>query len=633
MENRLMKISRFLCLALALLIPLGGVAQTSTQIETSVIIYKGVVVFSNAMFSGAILMSSNGQAYASQGMELNMTNVTPPANYYDLQPGGIHMGGATGSDKFVTWGDIGSTNWGVGTYRDEQQRFFYLYNLPSRLPIMAASQSGRIGWNHPDSLVDYHSLWSGTGVDDLDFSGTNTANQTYRYQVSIVATGISATAWRDTWTWRMSADNGLTWFHSAPTTNRITNSVTYPLSNGVAITFGGTNGHKVGESWTKMGWSQLPVASTEIRPRRFQEALLGTDWTASPDTYQDVSYDFAAGVAGGAWGHTILSTTNKNVMLGSHTPVNSIFVNVISPAVGLTLVTEYWSGSAWVAMALATNVYIDGTANMTTYGTVQYERDTTVQAKMTPAGRDPASYNLYWYRFRSTTLAASAPMVGAVTPHSEHRLSVYSGMLSAEPVFWVGGRGNTYVQRAYMTDTNQVFADSQLITQGGVLALIAPLRSKTLYFSTDSGLFAGHKLLSNALPATAWAITNAMAAGSNVVAVFSRTNRINSTSIAAGKRYGVQYYASKTANVADYSTARVVEIGNGVTNVVGESAAAYLTQTAPTLIALTITSPATNITVGSTNTLGVIVYGYRSGVADSVIIRGGGAYQSLMEFK
>ncbi len=539
-------------------------------------------------------------------IKINSTN-TSVVTDYGIMANGVHLYGVSGADKWVTFGP-NATNpvWAIGTYRNENDAYLYHYNTASELPMLVMSTGGRIGFNHPDNIVDYHSYFIGTGVDDANWGGINTAKQTYRFNAYITSTGVAPAA--DQWTWKMSADMGATWFFQAPVTNYCTTNA-IALTNGVTLAFYATNGHTLADGWLKTAWSQLPVASMEVRPRRFQECLLGTNWWSSTASFDsDVSYDFGTGIAS----HDVLTTTNACILLGSKSPVNAIFFNVLNPGAGLTLVLEYWNGSAWVPFTQSAQTWIDKTANFTTYGEMTMEIGGISQVKKVPNGKDASEYNLYWYQVRTTTTPTTTATLSAVTPHGEKRFAVYPGMLSPQPCFWIGGRGNTYVQRAYMEDTNSAFSDYQLVTEARVQQLLKNLGlgiywyPQTNYVSIGSFTSAMARVMALTPSASEFRLTNAVAANSVTTGnLFVATNTWASTTLTAGTKYTMQVetLSSGNAGYASTMTFQLIDWIPGHTNVLGTSDVSKdILNNASTFNSINVAfTVLTNTTVAATN--------------------------------
>ena len=523
------------------------------------------------------------------------TNI--PSGYYDLQQNGLVLTGSTAADKWIQWGDNGTNKWSAGTYRNEDGKYWYLYSIKSELPVLTVSSSGRGGWLHPDSGIDYHGQM--TGTNEVDWGGTTEGAQTYMFKVSIVTTnGIN-----DTWTWCRSADMGVTYFCYGPTQNCTSAAVT--LTNGVTVAFATTNGHSLSDEWTKVAWSQLPVASFEIRPRRFQEILIGTDWHSATDTYWDASYDLNSGENE----YDVLSSTNASILCGSKAPVNNFFFNVLSPGVGITLVTEYWNGSAWVQMTLATNTYVDKTYNLATLDDIQYEIASTTQKKMTPAGKG-TEYNLHWYRFRTSTTPTTPATIDLISPHGSKRLAVYRGMLSRVPSLLVDADGNTYVERAYQTDTNSAFSPYQLVTEQRIQSLLK--QTVGTYYYPLTNLFLSTTTaeeLSSVSATYSWSYTNAVVAlATNYGNIYVITNPIGATSIAAGTRYSLNNYVTAYGgnNFSGVEAFQILEWNTTVTNILGQSPNSLAipnNSSAKSSIFLSYVAP-TNINVAATNYIG-----------------------------
>ncbi|MFA6679967.1 MAG: leucine-rich repeat domain-containing protein [Candidatus Methanomethylophilaceae archaeon] len=195
--------------------------------------------------------------------------------------------------------------------------------------------------------------------------------------------------------------------------------------------------------------------------------------------------------------------------------------------------------------------------------------------------------------------------------------------------FYVDGFGSSYQIKGYQTDTGTTFEANQLITAGAVNNLLDAFRNFNLYFSTNNNpISVPNKLLTISTVPT-WQTTTVLNSGINFVASFISTNMIGSTSIPANTKYSTTYYAAKTTSQEANTLWELIEVGNGFTNILGQSAETPLVQTTPTIISTSI-STKSNMTVSSTGYLGVRIYGIRYGNAASMNLYGGGNYGSSL---
>jgi hypothetical protein len=275
-------------------------------------------------------------------------------------------------------------------------------------------------------------------------------------------------------------------------------------------------------------------------------------------------------------------------------------------------VFEYWNGAAWVAFTQSANTFVDRTANFTAYGEFTMEIGDLTQAKFVPNGKDATAYNLYWYRVRTSTTPTTAPTVQQITPHGEKRFAVYCGMLAASPCFWVGGRGNTYVQRAYMEDTNTAFSDQMLVTEARVQQLLKNLGLGTYWYPQTNAVVlpsytstVDRVMWLSAAPAE-FRITNAVAANSVTTgSVFVASNTWAGATLTAGTKYVMQV-ETISYGIAGYASTMTFELLDwipGKTNILGTSTASLaIPNNSATYNSINVAfTVVTNMTVAATN--------------------------------
>lgn len=334
------------------------------------------------------------------------------------------------------------------TFRGEDGRFWYLYAPEAKQNPLTVSDGGRVGINKPTNFVNYHTQYvnpSTGALNDMDATGTYTRPFNTLYEVAIAAAGAT-----DTYKVRISTDDGATWgAYSAPAP--CPTSFTAIDAYGVEIVFGASTGHNVDDVWRFTAFAQLPSAALQISPTMFVEVGRTTDGTVASPSWDDITFDMAnlstpatVFLPIGAGG-----TTKGMVYFGCYRKFNSVFVDVIEPAVDASIVYEYWNGSAWTFITGADGL-LDQTFGLTHPGAVRW--DSTLLdgwALSTLPGKSPTDdgYTLYWVRVRSLTVMSQAPTADLATPQGNTRFAVFPGNLSAVPTFSADGLGKVTLRK------------------------------------------------------------------------------------------------------------------------------------------------------------------------------------------
>ena len=549
---------------------------------------------------------------------------------YDLHENGVFLDGLTNCGKWLTWGNMGIVDWAAGTFQNETTppavgaEFWYLYNNHLQGQPFTVSQGGRVALGgKPDNIMDYHALKSITVAnDDLNVGGINSFQQQYRYRITLPTS--------TNWTWARSVDKGVTYTDSG-VTNALTTSVV-DIAGGITVQFesAGASDHTAGDSWQFYGWSSLPRATLDVAPSGYHEIgvvnLSGavTNWVDQSANLNSTENDPV----------TIFSTTTNYLYISRKVPFNAAFFNTVINGVGVTLVAEYWNGTTWAAINWATNYLQDDTTNLTTFGSVKWEKLTMPDwVPYLPPGKD-ASYNQYWMRFSSSTLPTTAPTISGIFPQSMQRFAVYSGHRDATPSFWVGTRGNTYAKHVYKT-TSTAPALTELVTFSEAKAYtdnaIALTQSTVWYFdSAASTSRPSTRTMTSSVMSTNVTTTITPAVGTNIISIYSVPTPAGTNTINSGQKYQVKCFLRGTGNAGPtfYGMYRIVELGSATTNILYESALSTALSATPTLVDLVITA-SSNATITATNYLGVEVCVVRVGgnsVSASAYI--GASYQS-----
>jgi hypothetical protein len=185
----------------------------------------------------------------------------------------------------------------------------------------------------------------------------------------------------------------------------------------------------------------------------YTEILLQADKTVA--SYQDLTYYLSSLDDGNP--NVILPTgTNAVLLLGSLMKRNSMYIDIAEPAVGMTLVLEYWNGNSWSNIPNTVNSLYESTSNLTHSGQIVWSKTVMADWAKTNLTVDDYVDEYYWIRLRSSTPITTPPQAITITPNGEYRLAVYGGHLDYEPTFWISGDGVPHCQNNASEDTAMV---------------------------------------------------------------------------------------------------------------------------------------------------------------------------------
>lgn len=592
-------------------VTLNGLTSGWNQASANATWASNGVVTLNGLTSGWNQVAMNALTNGSSNVVLTGNvvingNDTSAGDEFRPQYNGLQVLGTTNMDTYI--GLAGKSNrpaWFMQTYRNEgtsdplNPEFLYFSNEQLHKDIFMLSEGGRMSINKASNLMDYHSSFLGsiaTGLNDCDFIGIFTYSKQRKYWVTIcdIAGGT------DKWTWSKSLNNGLTWI-AQPVTNdcAITNMI---LEGGVGIVFGNTTGHQLTDAWMRTGFSQLPLGTAHIAPPAYQEVGTTTNYNNCLN-WRDISYEMSV-ISTNAPRQALTYATSA-IYCGRTIKMNSVWFELVQPAIGVTLTFEYWDGSTWATIP----AFIDGTANLTVSGQVSWDKSLMPNWQTNGIPNHGSDYDMYWYRVRSTTVPSTVPTFATITPQGKVRLGVMAHHYDDDFSFYIDGDGASWQKKAYMTDTNSAFQANQLITEARANTLIKSAQGTIYYPITNFSLGSTNYSLATAPQSTQFIFTNTTSTaggGTNYGRIFAITNStIGTTSLVAGTRYTLQNMIANAGN-ASFEQFQLVEFNTGVTNVLATSAnSLQLINGIGTLnsINLTITLP-TNVTVSSSNYLG-----------------------------
>ncbi len=359
--------------------------------------------------------------------------------------------GSTDVDKDINWSDEGVPKWLAEIYRDENGKFWYLYNVESGNSPLTIDENGRIGQNKNTNILNYHTAQLvGDGINDIVVSGIYTQNYNTVYEIKISANGNP-----DKFQWRKSVDDGITYSAFSVDINCITSP--FELEYGVFIQFENLTGHTVGDIFGFAAFTQLPQATYSIAPLGFQEVQRTEDYTANPVIYQDIT----ALANGGNYENKFVvfktGTTGTLQAFYWGTPVqtNGIYFNLDTVGESMYLITEYWDGNAWYALNSATHNYLDGTNSMNQSGRIVWSPNT--MTNWTPnylPDLVEEGYELYWLRIRTTTNPTKSPIAKSISVGNDKRLAIYSSFNDYKPSMFVDSLGRVSIGGGNITGKN-----------------------------------------------------------------------------------------------------------------------------------------------------------------------------------
>ena len=367
----------------------------------------------------------------------------------NTQSNAVIIDGPANVDKDINWSENGIPHWLAETYRNEKNVYWYLYNVEANNAALTVMETGRIGVNKQSNLVNYHTAQIiGNGLNDLIASGVYSENFNTMYEVEIFATGVT-----DTWKWRKSVNNGIIYTDWSVLSGATITPV--ELEYGMLVNFENISGHTEGNTWSFIGFSQIPQGTFTIAPMIIQEVQTSVDYEANPVIYKDITAIANGGITENQF--TIFTTGTKQALYwGTTVKINSIFFNLSTFAENIILHTEYWNGSGWKTLEDIKNHYIDDTTNLSKSGRIIWSPNTmTDWTKSDLPDLVQTNYNLYWMRIISTTSANPAPIIKSLSIGNDKRFAVYNAFNDIRPSYYVDSLGRVNIGGGNITGSNK----------------------------------------------------------------------------------------------------------------------------------------------------------------------------------
>ena len=367
-----------------------------------------------------------------------------------LQKNSITLDGVAGADKSIAWAEDGEVNWLAQTYRNENSRFWYLYNQQADITPLVVSSNGKIGINNPSNIADYHALQIiGNGLSDININGVYDKEFISVFQIQIDSVGAT-----DTFIWRVSYDLDKSFGDwSTPIS---CSSIPISLESGIEITFENINGHNNGDTWEFAGFSQLPSSNLSVYPSMFSEIQKTDDYTSGTVEYEDITSSVSASKIDITTPILVNGSTDGAIYFGATQSFTTIFFNFETFGSNITLITEYWTGSIWVDISIGNDFYKDGTNNFTTSGTIIWNLPTSGWDVAYLPDLVEDGYELYWLRIRSSSNPTTTPELINVSRSGNYNMSVYASSSDYRPSFYVNPLGSTNIGGGVITRKNKL---------------------------------------------------------------------------------------------------------------------------------------------------------------------------------
>ena len=366
-------------------------------------------------------------------------------------------------DKDFAWFDNGVEKWIASIYRCENAKFWYLANIPAFEAPIVVSETGRIGINNQSNIMNYHAamISGGSALDDIVVGGVYTLNSLTVYQVQINGIGNP-----NTFRWRTSIDNGLT-YGAYSSTSGVTLTPTL-LSNGVTVQWTHTTGHTVGTAWEFGAFAQLPVGTFVVSVNGFNEVQKSNDWSAGTVIYTDISAEANSATTGDEITMFNTGTTLNALYFGTLIPLDAMYVNLKIAGAGVLLLTEYWNGITWVNLTTATNMYQDGTLNLTQPGNLQWETTTMPDWIQDNIPNLTGTTNFqYWLRLRTSTTPTIAPLASSFVRGGNKRFAVFTSPADYTPSMYIDSLGRTNIGGGNISGCNVLQVNTSTNNQTG----------------------------------------------------------------------------------------------------------------------------------------------------------------------
>ena len=360
-------------------------------------------------------------------------------NYWGLQSNSIQIDGIATGDKDIVWSDSGVPKWAAEIYRNENGKFWYLYNNEGQLDNLTIAETGQIGINIPSNIMKYHTITISGSNEGVEISGLydKTFISVYQVRISNVVNNPNE------YQWRISKDLGYN-FESWSTATGCTLDPVL-IDSGIYFNFVQTTGYTLYDSWQFNAFPQTPQGTLIVNPNFISEVMWSSDYQGSPIIYNDITGTINNPQIGGTITVFNTGTTDNAIYFGTLTKSDSLYFNINNGGVGVTMVTEYWNGLTWVDVSIGNSFYLDTTVNLTKSGNVSWNVVDDWIKSYPQDHEEEEGYFLYWLRLRTVSSPSVAPTLNGVVCGGNIRFGAMTAPYDARPSFYVDALGRTSI--------------------------------------------------------------------------------------------------------------------------------------------------------------------------------------------
>ena len=377
-------------------------------------------------------------------------------NDSNIQSNTILIDGSLNVDKNIGWASNGVQKWYAQTYRNENSRYWYLYNVEDDNNVIVTSESGRMGINNKTNIMNYHAILINGGPNDINIGGLYTQNYNSVFQIKITdVTGVT-----DMFQWRISEDDGESFDVWSQNTGCSTNEIL--IRYGVTVQFDSASGHTLGTIFEFGAFSQLPIGTFVVSPVGFTEVQRTDDYNGSPILYDDITAQANSSTLGDNTKIFDTGTTTNSLYFGTEIKIDAIYFNLFTFGVGVQMIAEYWDGTNWIVFDEATD-FVDDTNSLASSGQIKWNSDSTINwIKAYMVDLEQPNYELYWIRLRTATSPTTSPVANSFARGGNYRIAVLTSPSDIKPSFYVDTLGRTNIGGGNIVGSNLLQINSSL---------------------------------------------------------------------------------------------------------------------------------------------------------------------------
>ena len=205
-------------------------------------------------------------------------------------------------------------------------------------------------------------------------------------------------------------------------------------------------------------------------------------------SYTNVS---TAAATTGSSAYTVLASSSDFFYVGSELPHSGVYFVISQAAVGTGFLAQYWNGTTWATLTLAT----DGTSGLTSTGRMTYAPPTDW------AGTTINGFGVYYYIRLSYSSISTSAKATLTVPEENAPLQIALNAKDSTPILTVSSTGNVGVGTGSPTSLLSVGASSQfqVNSSGAIVASTGIATSGAITNSAAGAASTPAELLSGAI--------------------------------------------------------------------------------------------------------------------------------------